>query len=126
MKGRHFLALLFGMMLLIGAAAYWTWKHGGALECRDHIVEESISTDGRYVAARFERSCGGGAPATHVALRARAAAFTNEDDVYVATGSPRVRLQWSAARELSLEADRPSVIPERLRWRDVRVEIKRR
>ena len=125
-RGGTLLALLAAVMLLVGAGAYWLWKHGGALECVDRVIEEVPSPDGSVIAARWERACGG-AVATHVSLRAGGSPFATDelDEVYVAKARPRVAMHWEDAASLAIDASERSISSERRRWRNITVRWRR-
>jgi hypothetical protein len=118
------LGILSGIMLLCAAGAWWFWRHGSAFDCVDSVLEEVGSPDGKYVAACWERSCGG-AIATHVSLRVRGAPFSTaeDDDVYVAKERARMSVRWSGARGLTIGTRSRSAIPDKGTWRDVRLQI---
>jgi hypothetical protein len=120
------LAILFGIMLLCAGGAWWFWRHGEAFDCVDKVIETVPSPDGKYVAARWERSCGD-AVATHVSLRDRGAAFSTvpDDDVFVARQGNRITATWSETRVLMIGARARSAVPDKAAWRDVRVRIDR-
>jgi hypothetical protein len=126
LRGRSLLLLLFGLMLLVLGISWLVFKKGASLECTDAVVEELPSPDGRNVAARYERSCGEGSLATHVALHAAGVppSFTPGDELYVAPGRPTLRVQWTGPRALTVEAPVPSAMPDRVQWHNVRVTVR--
>ncbi len=126
MSGSRFAGVLLLIMLAIGAGAYVLSRNGGALECVDTPMEELPSPDGKVVAARLERSCGGGSLATHVQLRAAGAILKADtrDAVYVVAGRPPIKLQWTGDRALLVEARQPSLAPDKPQWRNIRIAVR--
>ena len=124
MGGGTLLWGLAALMFAVGLGSWWFWKHGGAFDCIDRVVNESASPDGAVIAAVVERTCGND-KATHVTLRPKGRPFEarDEDDVYVAKGNPKVALRWGDAANLFIEASMPSVVDLRPRWQSVLVRI---
>jgi len=124
MAGSTLLWGLAALMFAVGLGSWWFWKHGGAFECVDKVVNESMSPDGATIAAVVERACSSDV-ATHVTLRPPGKPFEarDEDDVYVAKGKPKVALRWSGPAALLITASMPSVIDRRPRWRAVLVTV---
>jgi hypothetical protein len=126
LTGGKFVGALLLLMLAIGGGAYVLSRNGSALECVDKMIEEVASPDGKTLAARLERSCGEGSLATHVLLRTPDAPLRADplDAVYVAAGRAPVKLTWTSARTLTVEAPRPSISPDKPQWRNIRITVR--
>ena len=123
MAGSTLLWGLLALMFAVGAGSWWFWKHGGAFECVDSIKDELPSPDGKYVATRWERTCGADR-AIHVSLKEIGKPPEGDvDDVRVFKKRIGVRFYWMGARELAV--DYPVLTTEapvhRQRWRDVKI-----
>lgn len=116
---------LFALMLAIGFATLWVWRHAEPTEpCASRDVAQSRSPDQRTQADVFEVRCGS-TVATHVALRPAGASDAARGDVFIAPGTVAVRLVWNGPGELSVESPAPRVFVEETRWRDISIRVRR-
>jgi hypothetical protein len=116
---------LFALMLAVAGVSFWAWRAAPVpAPCADRDVAQAASPDGRTLAEVFEQRCGDSV-ATHVSLRAAGSALPARSDVFIAAGTPGVRLLWNEARELVVESPAERVLVEESGWRNVRVRLRR-
>lgn len=96
---------------LIAWGAYWALAVYGlyraATNCRNEILNETVSSDGNLTATAFEQNCGATAPFLRiVSVRATNKAFDSEAEkqyVFVVEGQPDLQVAWDGPRHLSVK-----------------------
>jgi hypothetical protein len=116
---------LFALMLAIAGVSFWAWRAAPVpAPCIDRDVTSALAPDGRTLAEVFEQRCGESV-ATHVSLRPADSPLLMRSDVFIAAGTPAVRLFWNEPRELVVESPAERVMVEESGWRSVRVRLRR-
>jgi hypothetical protein len=116
---------LLALMLAIAGVSFWAWRASPAVApCANRDVSAATSPDGKTLGEVFEQRCGASV-ATHVALRPAGSNPLMRSDVFIAAGTPAVRLLWNDAHEVVVESPAEHVLVEESGWRNVRVRLRR-
>ena len=118
------LAALFALMLVVGLVTLWLWRRSPQPDpCQSRTVAQSRSPDDRSDAEIYELKCGASLT-IHVALRPAMAPPKARADVLVVDGPAPLRMTWTSAREISIDAPDARVLVTETRWRDVTVNVR--
>ena len=118
------LAALFALMLAVGLVTLWLWRRSPEPEpCQSRTVAQSRSPDDRSDAEIYELKCGASLT-THIALRSAMASPKARADILVVEGTAPLRMTWTSAREISIDAPETRILVTETRWRDVSVKVR--
>jgi hypothetical protein len=103
---------LIGMAILVVVAwgGYWVVAvyalSRSQTDCSNEVLQEAMSSDGKYIATAFERNCGATTPfARIVGVRSGRSRFDSESTdewVFTVEGQPDIQLTWMAPERLTI------------------------
>lgn len=118
---------LFLLMLAIAFASYLVLRAAPGGGCRDRLIEEVPSPNGRNVAALFAHRCGSAPEAVQVSLRQAGNPFAPDErsTVFAARSADPVKVEWRDGQTLVVESTARSLLEPRTEWRNVAVVLRR-
>lgn len=120
-------AALLALMLGIALASYLVLRAAPEGGCRDRLIEDVPSPNGRNVAALFAHRCGSAPEAVQVSLRQAGSPFAPDErsTVFAARSQDPVRVAWRDGQTLVVESSAQNLLEPRSEWRNVAVVLRR-
>ncbi len=109
---------------LLTAATLAIWTMGCSLPCAERILAEVSSPDGKHISVLLERQEATGI-VTHVNIRDVSKVFRiprsgliEQGEVFAASGTPRIKMEWKGSTRLELTCPECSLIRNQTRGID--------